>query len=357
MFEQSVRVELNGRENYLNFQRLYIRMSLEEICHYMEMDVSENVAVEIRKHSKLRVYYSSGGIERLVSTICVDTVGRLLNAESKSYRITGRSPARDIIDSSWSEQLREQTLFECLKHIAGRFEIDCKYFTEADPSSLLESFEWENESPWQKLVSAAMGQEFLLYSSQAGGIYLNKVSGQQRPEMFSLVNNRNLEEISIEDNGELQFHEYVIIGEAGSAIVYDNSAPKGRILTVNMSDSTMSLEGLLRYAKVQMKRRGSQKISARLTGWGLDAGELDVVRQDAKRTYQSKAAYRGLSEELKSKLYGFETLWGLNFYVPIESEVYQLKTKLLTSQVEYSVESNAISCNLQLVPREAYLAD
>lgn len=361
MYEQSVRVELDGRLNYQNFQRLYVRLSMDEICHYMELDVAENVAVQIKKHSRLQIYYSMAGHERLVSTIVVDSVSRLLNAESVSYRVTGRSPARDILDSSWSEQLSGMTLYECVKHVAGRFGLDAKYFSAngADPSSTLESFEWENESPWQKLVSAAMGQEFLLYSSQVGGIYLNKVAGRARPEGFSLVGNKNIEEISVETSGEQQFYEYVLRSEAGEAQVFDYSVPKnarGRILTLNMSDSTMSLEDLQRYARVQMRRRSCEKVTVRLTGWGLSAEQLSGVRVMADKAYRSNAAYQNLSERQKAGLYGFETLWGLNYYVPIKSEKHGLDKKLLTCQVEYSVEGDAISCNVQLVPREAYLA-
>ena len=109
-----------------------------------------------------------------------------------------------------------------------------------------------------------------------------------------------------------------------------------------------------------MRRRRSNTVKVRLAGWGLDKGELSRVRQRAQQEYQTNKRYQDLSEEKKIKLYGFETLWQPNMYVPIKCKTYNIGVDrpeyYLVSTVEYTVEAEAISCNVSLKPREDYLA-
>ena len=103
---QSIVVTHNGKA-YENFSRLYIRLGLDEICQYLEMDASSPHAQAIHKHDTLKVSYVIDGFERLVATVRVDAISRLLNSNSQSYRISARSAARNIVDSSYSEQWRD----------------------------------------------------------------------------------------------------------------------------------------------------------------------------------------------------------------------------------------------------------
>lgn len=343
---QSIVVKHNGKA-YENFSRLYIRLGLDEICQYLEMDVSK--AQTVHKHDTLKVLYAIDGFERLVATVRVDAISRLLNSNSQSYRISGRSAARNIVDSSYSEQWRGLRLYEIVQRIARRFGIATANY--AGRTDVIEQFEFEAESPWQKLQTAASAQGCVLYSSQSGGLYLNTVAATQRPEPFSLVQNRNIEEISIEEDGSGQFYRYEVVGERGVGVAIDESCKDTkRIMSVNMSDSTMSLKELRRWARVQMQRRRSNTIKVRLLGWGLDKQGLDVVRDMAAQKH---------ADEKKRKLYGFETLWQPNMYVPIRLDAYKIGTERpeyrLVSSVEYAVEADSISCNVSLKPREDYL--
>lgn len=356
MSRQSVLVAVNGKK-YQDFTRLYIRVSLDEICHYVEMEVSEQGRRELSKHDVIEVRYSLDGFERLVTVVKVDSISRVLNSSSKRYQVTARSAARNIVDSSYSEQFSNLTLYQVLEQIAGKFGISTANY--AGETERIESFEFEAQSPWQKLQTAAMSQGCVLHSSQVGGLYLSRVSGTGRKEGFQLVQNQNMEEISINENGAEQFYRYEVVGECGEASAVDNSCKdKSRVLTLNMSDSSMSLQDLRRWALVQMRRRRSNTIKVRMTGWGLDKQQLSAVKQLAQREYQGNA-YKGLSEEKKAKLHGFETLWQVNMYVPIRSAAYGLGLEApeykLVSEVEYTVEAEAISCNVSLKPREDYL--
>ncbi|WGK68371.1 hypothetical protein P0082_07735 [Candidatus Haliotispira prima] len=339
--DQSVRIKVND-ELYADFTRLYIRISLDEICHYLELDVSEADRRKIGRHDKIEVEYLVGNQpSRRVTIVEVDTISRLLNAGSKSYRVTARSRARNILDSSYSEQLKDLTLYQIVQQIAGRFDIPVANY--AGNTEKIARFEWEAESPWQKLLTAASAQNCILHSSENGGLCLNKVSGNARSEGFQLVQNRNIEEISIEENGNEQFRRYEVFGNSGKAEAIDNTCKiESRIMSINISDDSMSLADLRRWANVQRNRRRNQRLRIRMTGWGLDTEELAVLYS---RT-------RGRSP----KLFGLETLWGVNFYIPVTLPEYGVQRRyLLTTQVEFTVEGEAISCNLSLKPREDYL--
>ncbi len=341
-----VEVRVNGKQ-YASFQRLNVRISLDDICHSLEMDVSENVAWNVHKHDILEVRYTLGGVPRLVTTVEIDDIDRLLNAQSKSYRILGRSQARNLIDSSYSGQFSQLTLSQLCQRICGDFKIPFKNW--AGKTDLIESFEWENESVWQKLVSQAVAQQCLFYSSQVGGLYLDRVSGRARPEGFVLQQTQNIEEVNKREIGREQFRHYVVIGENGKGKATDATCRRPRTLTLNMSDSTMSEQDLRRWAIVQMRRRRGVELQVKLPGWGLDEQKLDVVKQ--------RVAVSDMTAEKKKKLFGFEIFWGVNFYTLVDLPDYGFDKKyLLTTAVEYSVESDKISCNVTLKDRENYLA-
>ena len=367
MYDQSVIVKI-GNVEYRNFQKLYVRKSLDELCHYLEMDIAQPVMKkkdndkeekepEIERHKTVEVYYEFAGVRHQVTTIEIDTVSRVLTSERSVCRVSGRSPARNIVDSSWSEQLKQQTLLQVLKHIAARFGMKVKSYN--GDGGHLEAFEWENESPWQKLATAAMAHECLIYSSQAGNLYLNNIAKSARKEGFSLVENENVEEISIEEDGSVQFGHYIMLGEHGNAEARDGNIggkAANRVMTINMSDSSMSEQELQRYARVQMLRRRSRKLKVRLAGWGLTRVQMEATKQLAAVKAREESDEKEKSR-IRDDLYGFETLWEPNFYVPIKMDGFGFgfESALLTNQVEYSVEDDAISCNVSLVPREDYI--
>ena len=341
-----ITVEVNGKQ-YATFQRLNIRKSLDDICHSLEMDVSANVVWNIHKHDILKVRCTLDGVEQLLTTVEVDDIERLLNAQGKSYRIMGRSQARNLIDSSYSGQLRQLTLSQLCQRICKDFQIPFKSWVAK--TDLIESFEWENESVWQKLLSQVVAQQCLLYSSQSGGLYLNRVSGRARPEGFVLQQTQNIEEVNKREAGRDQYQNYLVIGENGKGRARDATCSRPRTLTLNMSDSTMSEQDLQRWATVQMQRRRGVELQVKLPGWGLDRQKLEVVKR--------RAAASDMTGDKKKKLWGFEIFWGVNFYTMVDLPDYGFEKKyLLTTAVEYSVESDKISCNVTLKDRENYLA-
>jgi prophage tail gpP-like protein len=221
----------NGRKEetfFPHWQRVYIRKSLDEICQYAEFEAGEADAPNIKKHDKVTIHYGTEKWKPLVTTVYVETKKRVLNNQKFSYLFTCRSAARDIIDSQWSGRIRNALFSDIVYQIASPFgipvivfsvdergrpvKVDPKAMTN-NPTSLVAEFEWENESPWPRLLQEADNQGVLLTSSETGGLYIWKVASSERTEGFSLEQDRNIEEFEEEEDGTQQFQTYEFKGE------------------------------------------------------------------------------------------------------------------------------------------------
>ena len=86
-----------------------------------------------------------------------------------------RSPARDIIDSSWSDETKSATLLKVVETIAGKFDITVQHLPrDVDYTETIPALEWNCESPWTQLLNAADNQGYVLTSNEAGNLYLTK---------------------------------------------------------------------------------------------------------------------------------------------------------------------------------------
>jgi prophage tail gpP-like protein len=153
-----------GRE--LLWRHVNIKKSLDNICHTLELEIPSSERAKVHRHEKIEVRYEnalvkdSGG-KRRVTTVLVDEVAASAGIEKHAVLVTGRSPARDIIDSAWSDALTGQTLYQITKSICGKFGIDCVIIPtdKGDITSKVRVFMWQNESPWTKLITEADSQE------------------------------------------------------------------------------------------------------------------------------------------------------------------------------------------------------
>lgn len=334
-----VRNAATGAE--LAWRHIKIRKSLDEICHTLYAELAASESGKVKKHNKIEVRFAnpfikdSGGA-RLVTTVLVDEVTANADIQKRGVTVIGRSPARDIIDSTWSDERAGLTLGELAEYIGGKFGIVCDTFPtdKPDPTQIVANFSWENESPWTKLIGEADNQGYILTSSEAGGLYIWPVAAAARGEGFHLTEGANIKTISWTENGAEQFHEYVVTGGGGEERIIDGTCPGSRVLTVDITDPLIEPAKLKRKAETERNRRRERRITAGVSGWGLTDGQI-----------------KNLGAVTKGK----EIFWVPNILIPVKCPSIGLNAKLLISEAEYEAGPESYSCAVTLVNREAYL--
>jgi prophage tail gpP-like protein len=332
----------SGRE--LLWRHIKIKKSLDDICHTLELEIPASERTKIHKHEKIEVRYEnslvrdSGG-KRLVTTILIDEITAGADVTKHSVMVIGRSPARDIIDSTWSGFLINMTLYEITKSIAGKFGIACTNIStnRGDPTEKVNFFSWENESPWTKLITEAdsQSQSFIITANEAGGLYIWQPSGTVRQEGFHLTEGQNVKTIDWKENGAEQYHEYKVSGGFGNpASVTDNTCKNNRILTINLTNPIINLEKLQRRAQTEMRRRRENRVTVTVPGWGLTDTQI---------------------KNLGAATAGKEIFWVPNLLIPVSMPSLGLKANLLIAEVEQEASVETMSSTITLVNREAYL--
>jgi prophage tail gpP-like protein len=333
-----VRNRTTGKE--LLWRRVRIKKSLDDICHIFEAEIHPALRPYVHRHDTIEVRYEnalvkdSGG-KRRITTVLVDEITTGADITGHSLIIMGRSPARDIIDSSWDGMFTDMTLREIVREIGGRFGISCDTFPPGspDPTATVPFFGWENESPWTKLLAEADSQGYILTSNEAGDLYLWKVAAAVRPG-FALVEGRNIKSVEWTENGAEQFHEYIFKGGFGDpAVVIDNTCKNNRVLTVNMTDPEFNEEKLRRRAETEMRRRKENRITTTVSGWALSDEQIGRLGETS----------------------GKEIFWVPNILIPVTLPSLGLECNLLVSEVEHEATDKTMTTSMTLVNREAYL--
>jgi prophage tail gpP-like protein len=329
----------------LLWRHINIKKSLDNICHTLELEIPASERTKVRKHDKIEVRYEnnlvkdSGG-RRRVTTVMVDEITAAADVSRHGVLVIGRSPARDIIDSTWKDGLRDEehrslTLRGIAQHICGKFGIGCDTFPpdEPDPTGAVPVFSWDNESPWMKLVTEADAQEYILTSNEAGDLYLWPVAAANR-EGFILAGGRNIKSVTWTDNGAEQYHEYIVSGGFGDPVtVIDDTCGNNRVLTVNLTYPEIDQVKLKRRAETEMRRRRESRVTVTVPGWGLTDEQI-------KRLGDTD---------------GKEIFWVPNILIPVSMPSIGLSDSLLIAEVEQEATPEAMSSTITLVKRSAYL--
>jgi len=345
MFKPFIKNATTGQE--LLWRSIKLRKSLDEICHSLELEVPPSERKKVRRHHRLEVRCrnnldigNSG--ERPISTVLIDEITSSASADKHSFMIVGRSPARDIIDSTWSDyddnfDYSEPKLRELARHISDKFDIFCDTFPEGqpDPTDPVNYFAFENESPWTKLMDEADQQGYIFTSNEIGNLYLWRVpeiEAVRKP--FHITEGINIKNIKWTENGSEQFHEYIVKGGGGDPVrLVDNTCPGNRTLTIDITDPYVTLTELERRAKTEMRRRKEVKTIVTVSGWGLTDEQIKTLGN----TYRK------------------EIYWFPNSIIPVKVPTLGFDTNLLISEVEYSADDKTANCDITLVNREMYL--
>lgn len=352
MSEVAVAVWNPSRQKYvdISWRRVMVRKSLDEICHYVEVEIPESERNLVHKHGIIQVRYLSRFITESrdayggrygfhpVTTVYIDEIDEETEKNSRGIIVSGRSAARDIIDSKWSGTvLGQPTLLEVLRQIAGEVgfessEVICLPTNRGDITKTVFSFSWENESPWAKLLTVADAQGLIITSNQLGGLYIEEPARGTCDWGFAIEEGVNVRHPRRSESGAEQFHEYIVNGSGNQGKAIDSTCPNKRKLTINLSEFITDQEQLNRRAKTEMLRRRENKITCTLSGWGL-------------------------TEEQIRKLggtYHKEIFWEVNLLIPVKLPSCNVNANMLISQVEYTADTKSFSCDVTLVKPEAY---
>ena len=350
MFKPFIKNVTTGQE--LLWRSIKLRKSLDEICHTLELEVPPSERQKVRRHHRLEIccrnsLVNDSGGERLVSTVLIDEITSTADVDKHIITIIGRSPARDIIDSTWSDydyedgekgfDYEDSTLRALVRHIAGKFGITCVTFPTNqpdDPTDPVRRFAFENESPWAKLMDEADQHGYILTSNEAGNLYLWEVPPENAiRKPFHITEGINIKSIKWTENGSEQFYKYVVKGGGDSVEKFDSTCPGKRTLTIEITDPYVSLEELDRRAETEKNRRREIKTIVTVPGWGLT------------------------DEQIKSlgDTRGREIYWFPNSLIPVKVPALELNDSLLVSEVEYLANAETASCDITLVNRGMYL--
>lgn len=352
MSEVAVAVWSSSSRKYvdISFRRAFVRKSLDEICHYVEVEVPESERTLVHKHGIIQVRYLSKYITEgrsvyagkygfhPVTTVYIDEIDEETEKDTHGIIVTGRSAARDIIDSKWSGTILGQpTLLQILKQIAGDFgfedkDVVCLPTTAGDITKPVFSFSWENESPWAKLLTVADAQGLIITSNQLGGLYIEQPARSACNWGFAIEEGVNVRHPRRSESGAEQYHEYIVNCCNKTANAIDNTCPNKRKLTINLSEFIIDQEKLARRAKTEMLRRREDKVVCTLSGWGLTEAQI----QKLGGTYHK------------------EIFWEVNLLIPVKIPSCKLNANMLISQVEYTADKSTFSCDVTLVKPEAY---
>jgi prophage tail gpP-like protein len=327
-----------GRE--LLWRNIKIRKSLDDICHTLELEIPKDERLNVGKHDKIDVRYEnkhikdSGG-RRRVTTVLVDEVTASVDITKHSAIVLGRSPARDIIDSTWSGILADMTLGQVVKEIGKTFNISCATFptNKPDKTEPVYGFSWENESPWAKLINEADSQGYILTSNEAGNLYVWAVKSALE-EGFHLTEGQNIKTAEWKENGAEQYHTYVVTGGGETVTITDDTCRSNRILTIDISDPLIEPKKVERKAETERNRRRENRTTVAVSGWGL------IDRQ---------------IKDLGAVTSGKEIFWVPNILIPVRIPSLGLSRNLLISEVEYEATPEAFGCVVTVVNRDAYL--
>jgi prophage tail gpP-like protein len=281
----------------------------------------------------------SGG-RRLVTTVLVDEIAASVDITKHSVVVLGRSPARDIIDSTWSSGLSDNidglTLGQLVQEIGKKFNITCATFptNEPDKTKKVYGFSWENESPWTKLINEADSQGYILTSNEAGNLYVWAVAAVERIEGFRLKEGLNIKTAEWKENGAEQYHTYVVTGGGYSVTVTDDTCRSNRELTIDIPDPLIDQEKLKRKSETERNRRKENCVTVSVSGWGLTDQQIQT---------------------LGAVTDGKEIFWVPNILIPVSIPSMGLSHSLLISEVEYEATPEAFGSVVTVVNRSAYL--
>lgn len=336
-----IRVAYPGSDAFqpLIWNNVQITKSLDEICHSLtlELPVSQKKLlhvhdkIEVRFYNKYITHNESNSLR--VTTVLIDEITDNTDSGRKYITVLARSPARDIIDSTWTGAASGD-LLAVITAIADKFDITVHHLPRGQNNTeTVSSFEWDCESPWTKLLNAADNQGYVITSNEAGDLYVTKSGRDASYWHFIIEEGMNIKSIETTASAAEQFHEYIVVSSGVQGKAVDSHCKNNRILSLNLSDFNLDQEKANRRAMIELYRRRKVTTKVTVSGWGL----TDEQIKSFDTTYEK------------------ELFFNPNFLIPVYLPVVGLNGTMMISEVEYRAEPTGFDCTISLVNPEVYM--
>lgn len=329
----------NIKTNRIKFHSLTIKKSIDEICHSAEITCPLSELKKVKRHNKIfiKALMDWNKEERAVTYILADDISATLNSREKRMTIVGRSYARDIIDSIDSGRIEAAKLTHVVDKIAQKYNSDIKvshYPTAADSSPYIQSFSWENESVWQKLLTVAENNGYAIASSQTSGLYVwSRKTNLANNANHKFIENENIVSATLNAKGYEQFYRYCVKGNYNSTEQIDFSCKTKRVYTLNFTDENISKKELLNRAKAELMRRKTDELTIELNNWGLSDKEIERK----KFTNGSKV----------------EVFYEPKQLIPVKIPSFNIDKKMIIKDVTFNLSPDNFSSTILLVDEGA----
>lgn len=327
--------------NTIKFYSLQIRKSIDEICQSATINCPFGEFKKVKKHDKIfiKAVMDWNKDERALCYILVDDITATINASEKSMSIVGRSYARDIVDSSDSGEVEGCTLVQIVQKVASKYNPNIKvqhYPTDIDESPVIEYFEWENESVWQRLLTTAENNGYAIASNNASGLYVWKRETNLANNSLSklkLIEGVNIVSASLNRKGYEQFNKYCVKGNYEDTEKIDATCKTKRIHTLQFTDEYISSKELETRANAELKRRKSDELTVEVKGFGLS--DETITKEKIANKSQVEVFYE--PKQL----------------IPVIIPSFDIDKSMIVKDVSYSLNNNDFSSSLTLVSEGA----
>lgn len=185
------------------YSKATVTMSIEQLAHTFDCDITP---LPITR--SLDVEFKLDNETLFKGTI--DGTDTITSSKNKGLRIFGRSQTANMIDSKIKmDAVYNQTLFELIKSIAGKFGLGAKNNVTTKLAEVPE-FQINAESPVSNLAQIVRQQNLMIYESN-GSIVIEK-PGQFEIKNIRLEDGKNLTGFSIQRNWSDLFYHIEVQG-------------------------------------------------------------------------------------------------------------------------------------------------
>lgn len=335
-----MKVRIYCEKQEITFLSFNIRKSIDEICHYGEIKIPFAERDKVNKHNTIKIMYETPSLKsRPLTTLYIDEITTTINNTEKSVTVIGRSPARDIVDSSYSATIPEGSLLKVVSAICNDFGITAiHYLPNIDPSPNIPSFNFENESPWTKILSTAENNDYSIASNQAGNLYVfDKKQYIANNANHKFIEGVNIKSIEYTQNGAKQFAKYIIKGNGKEITKTDNiDSTSKRVLTINLTDALISEKEIETRAKSELKRRRENILVITVSGFGLTDAQI-------------KSLASGVSGGVLGKDYQREVFYEVKQEVSVNIPSLNMKGFMTIKDVKYTASNTDFYSTITLV--------
>jgi prophage tail gpP-like protein len=268
MDEGNVEIRFDGRR-YGFWQKAEVRESVDDLCAFVSLAVTlpgQGDNLGITANTVIEVLIAG----ELVSTVRLDSLTRRVGAESHDILLSGRSLARELVDSQYSKTLSGLKLEEIARRLCMDFQAPLK--VEAK-TALVPDFSMQCESPANALINAARAANLLFYPTPDGGLTLAEPSAAA--PVAALVHGEHILDYEVTDEYRLRFSEYCVKGynydgdQANAGRVKDSGIRFFRPMQIVADKSGKGQGSCARRAELERNRRlaRAHRIELAVQGW------------------------------------------------------------------------------------------